>query len=479
MTRWTRLSAFTPAVARRPLSYLTSLASYSVGLWAFGLVYLLLSSMASAAPVTLAWDAVSDPSLAGYKLYYGYASGQYSFNVNVGNTTTASLSGLDQSKVYYVAVTAYDTAGNESDFSNEVTYDLSKIDTDGDGLSDWDEITVYKTDPNRADTDGDGVKDGAEVKQKTDPKNAASFLPQNLPEVPRWQMKVVSVDSEQLSGGDWLAENAIDGDPDTFWHTEWNPTSPTPPHEIVISLGANYSVGGFTYMPRQDGSLIGTVAKYSFYVSVDGVNWGDPVFSGTFGKNANKKRVLFAGRAGQFVRFVAKSEVNGNPWTNAAEIRVLGTPVAVPALIKVPQSQMSIVFVDSEQLSGGDWRAENAIDGDTNTFWHTEWNPTSPEHPHKLDIALGGTYEVWKLRYLPRQDGDLTGTVSRYSIYVSMDGVKWGNAVATGTLTKDAAEKVLVFLGKTGRFVRFVAQSEVNGNPWTSAAEINILGVPK
>ena len=36
-----------------------------------------------------------------------------------------------------------------------------------------------------------------------------------------------------------------------------------------------------------------------------------------------------------------------------------------------------------------------------------------------------------------------------------------------------------MFLGKTGRFVRFVAQAEVNGNPWTSAAEINILGVPK
>jgi F5/8 type C domain len=104
---------------------------------------------------------------------------------------------------------------------------------------------------------------------------------------------------------------------------------------------------------------------------------------------------------------------------------------------------------------------------------------TSPKHPHTLDIALGGTYEVWALSYLPRQDGSLNGTVLRYTIYVSMDGVKWGNAVATGTLTKDAAEKELVFKGRVGRFVRFVAQSEVNGYPWASAAEIIILGVPK
>ena len=63
------------------------------------------------------------------------------------------------------------------------------------------------------------------------------------------------------------------------------------------------------------------------------LNWGTPVVSGTFGKNANKKKVLFAGHAGKFVRLVAKSEVNGKPWTSAAEIRVLGTPVAIKLML--------------------------------------------------------------------------------------------------------------------------------------------------
>jgi hypothetical protein len=501
MSRWTRLSAFTAAVARLPLSRLFSPILFRAGLWAFGLLYLLLSSIASAAPVTLAWDAVSDPGLAGYKIHYGYASGQYSFSVDVGNTTTASLSDLDQNQVYYVAATAYDASGNESDFSNEVMYDLSQIDTDGDGLKDWEEISKYKTDPmqadtdgdglsdgqevmrgtepTQADTDGDGVKDGAEVKQGTDPKDASSVLPQNLPEIPRWQMQVVSVDSEELTAVDGRGQNAIDGDNKTIWHTKQSATSPKHPHEMVIWLGGDYTVGGFTYLPRQDGSLDGTVAKYSLYVSTDGVNWGTPVAGGTFAKNANKKKVLFSGRAGQFVRFMAKSEINGNPWTSAAEIRVLGTPVAVPELVEVPQSQMSIVFADSEEVTGEDGSADNAIDGDPSTIWHTEWSAASPQHPHELDIDLGGTYEVWALRYLPRQDGNLNGTVLRYTIYVSMDSMKWGNAVATGTLTKDASEKELVFKGRMGQFVRFVAYSEVNGNPWTSAAEINILGVAK
>jgi hypothetical protein len=144
-----------------------------IGLWALAILLLVLSTGALAAPITFAWDAVSDADLAGYKLYYGYASGKYSVNVNVGKYTTASMSGLKDAQIYYFAVTAYDTAGNESAFSNEVKYDLAAHDTDKDGLNDWDELSFYKTNPDRADTDGDGLSDGDEVKlYRTDPTRA-------------------------------------------------------------------------------------------------------------------------------------------------------------------------------------------------------------------------------------------------------------------------------------------------------------------
>lgn len=48
--------------------------------------------------------------------------------------------------------------------------DLRTMDSDGDGLSDYDEINLYKTDPYKADTDGDGLTDYEEVMvYKTDP----------------------------------------------------------------------------------------------------------------------------------------------------------------------------------------------------------------------------------------------------------------------------------------------------------------------
>jgi hypothetical protein len=78
------------------------------------------STQGFAAQVTLAWDANADPAVAGYKLYYGYAPGSYGTPVNVGKVTRYTLTGIQEGKNCYFAVTAYDTNGNESAFSEEL-----------------------------------------------------------------------------------------------------------------------------------------------------------------------------------------------------------------------------------------------------------------------------------------------------------------------------------------------------------------------
>jgi hypothetical protein len=64
---------------------------------------------------------VVDPNLQGYRVYYGTASGRYLQGIDAGNVTTCPLASLSSKATYYLAVTALDVRGNESDYSNEVS----------------------------------------------------------------------------------------------------------------------------------------------------------------------------------------------------------------------------------------------------------------------------------------------------------------------------------------------------------------------
>jgi len=74
------------------------------------------------AEVALAWDANTEPDLDGYKLYYGSSSRSYGYIIDVGNQTDFTVVDLVEGETYYFAVTAYNTTGYESTYSNEVVY---------------------------------------------------------------------------------------------------------------------------------------------------------------------------------------------------------------------------------------------------------------------------------------------------------------------------------------------------------------------
>ena len=88
----------------------------------FGLLMLLWCCTSWAAVIQLTWSPNSESDLAGYKLYYGTASGSYGAPVVVGNVTSYALSlSPTVGTTYYFAVSAYDTSGNESVKSDEVS----------------------------------------------------------------------------------------------------------------------------------------------------------------------------------------------------------------------------------------------------------------------------------------------------------------------------------------------------------------------
>jgi len=88
-----------------------------------GLACLFACTIAKAvSSVSLEWSPNTDPSVAGYNVYYGAASRAYTNVVDVGTSPTTEVGGLVEGGTYYFAVTAYDDFGDESDYSVETVY---------------------------------------------------------------------------------------------------------------------------------------------------------------------------------------------------------------------------------------------------------------------------------------------------------------------------------------------------------------------
>jgi F5/8 type C domain len=227
------------------------------------------------AVVTLAWEASTSPNITHYQLYTRLPDGTTAAPIAVGNVTTYVVQNVPASGTTTYAVTAVNSAGVESPLSNTV-----------------------------------------QVSPDT---------------IPQSSMRVVSVDSQELILQNGAGTNVLDGKVDMLWHTEYSQQIPPPPHTIVLDLGNTYQVTGLRYLPRQDGSSNGTIARYEVYVSPDSTTWGPAVSTGTFPANATEKTVQFPAKTGRYVRLVALSEIKGNPWTSVAELNILASAAPTPA----------------------------------------------------------------------------------------------------------------------------------------------------
>lgn len=80
----------------------------------------------SGTAATLEWQPSPDSDVAGYRVYHGAQSRTYvqvkGSGLDAGRATDYTINGLEPGSVVYVAVTAYDVLGNESDYSAELSW---------------------------------------------------------------------------------------------------------------------------------------------------------------------------------------------------------------------------------------------------------------------------------------------------------------------------------------------------------------------
>jgi beta-galactosidase len=146
-----------------------------------------------------------------------------------------------------------------------------------------------------------------------------------------------------------------------------------------------------------------------------------PVFKGTFPPGNALQEIKFSQPAkGRYFCLESLNAQDGKPHAAIAELDLVDE--AGKAL---SHDGWTIGYVDSEEREREDGSAENAIDGQTANFWHTQWGSASPDHPHRLVLDLGQSRTIAGFRYTPRQGGDnVGGRIKDFRIYIGDDLIR-------------------------------------------------------
>lgn len=141
----------------------------------------------------------------------------------------------------------------------------------------------------------------------------------------------------------------------------------------------------------------------------------DAVLTSQFSAGTNSQEVKFDKPVkGRFFCLESLSAWDGRAYAAVAELDLLAASGQ-----RLSRAGWKIAYADSEEHEREDGSAENAIDGNPATYWHTQWSSSSPNHPHHLVLDLGKSCVIAGFRYLPRPGGGTVGgRIKDYRVYV-------------------------------------------------------------
>ena len=150
----------------------------------------------------------------------------------------------------------------------------------------------------------------------------------------------------------------------------------------------------------------------------------------------------------------------------------MATP-ELPADVRTGEDVMPVVIACTS-AEPGEGNAENIVDGDLNTIWHSQYGVTLTKYPHSLTVDLGRTVAAEGVSIWQRPYG-VNGNVKDFRFEVSEDGKTW-NQVVAGAMKGGPGEQRFKFAKALRvKYWRFTGLNEHNGNEFASLAEISLV----
>ncbi|GAB6931033.1 hypothetical protein JCM10914A_50160 [Paenibacillus sp. JCM 10914] len=242
----------------------------------------------------------------------------------------------------------------------------------------------------------------------------------------------------------------LDGNLSTRWSSG---TAMVPGQYVIIDMNAAKSFNRIVM--DSTGSNNDYARGYEVYVSQDGANWGNAITSGN-----GSGPVVTANVGNQHARYIKIVQTGtASSWWSISELNVYGTENSGGGAVLDRTS-----WTASSNPTSGDAPA-NLLDGDMATRWSTG-TPMAPGQYLIIDMKSVKNFSKIVMDSTGSNDDYARG----YEVYVSNDGVSWGNAITSGT--GNAPVVTVNFNGQQARFIKVVQTGTVSN--WWSVREFNV-----
>ncbi len=330
----------------------------------------------------------------------------------------------------------------------------------------------------------------------------------------------IAVDSSQKGEGVY---RALDGNPDTIWHTEYHPENAKMPHWILCDFGEPVEVTGVKFLARP-GAKSGTVKDYAVFLgddlapiltageslrnaeksltAEDALNLEQkekPYVTGTLGEVPDGwvHHVNFPAKKMRYLKFMILSNHQYNAFVAMAKfsVKLADSEAAAFALdgwdpredepfpkMDAYVGPVRVTAVTSETYGQEAWRA---LDGDPETVWRTRWSHRHDAHregPHEFTLDLGERVALTGFTLTPPRGGG-NGTPEEWEIYVGNEDGRADQFALRGKFEAedfgpDQKPKTVSFekLIST-RYLRFRIPKTRFSQPWACVAEFQLHGI--
>ncbi len=143
--------------------------------------------------------------------------------------------------------------------------------------------------------------------------------------------------------------------------------------------------------------------------------------------------------------------------------------------IESKSNRISVISLSSFEQNEGE--ADNMLDNDPSTYWHSNYSLTEANYPHWIIFELNDILPIESISYLARQRGSVAGDVKDFIISVSKDNKEWKEVYKGSFPRSKRLNTIVLSKGKNivkAKYVKFTAINSQDGSQICCCAEFDI-----